>query len=226
MAEHKRTITSISWNPRNKDIFATASTECRILVWNVAEQRIVAHLDNVKSAPSCIGWCPHEADAVAYIYGRGPLFIWNFAPPGGGTVSKHLESMSFYSNVCQFRWHPKKMGKLVFGHVDGSISVVTPGQKPCKHYLRPESIEDADEEDPITCLEWDPLSTDYLLVSNVSHGIRLVDSESMNVVMNFKLPSSAAKIHTLAWVPSASGVFLTGGECPIQVRIDHLRKQI
>lgn len=29
--------------------------------------------------------------------------------------------------------------------------------------LRPESLEGTDEEDPVSALEWDPLSTDYLL---------------------------------------------------------------
>ena len=212
MAEHKRTITSISWNPQNQDIFATASTDCRLVVWNVAEQKIVAHLHNIKSPPCCIGWNPHETDEIAYIYGRGPLFIWNYCPPGGGAVSKHLESTSFYSIVCLFRWHPKKIGKLAFGHVDGSISVITPGQKPCKHYLKPESVIEVDEEDPVTCLEWDPLSVDYLLVSNVTNGIRLIDSEAMSVVTSFNLPSAATKVHSVAWIPSAPGMFLTGGK--------------
>ena len=215
MAEHKRTITSISWNPHNRDIFATASTECRIIVWNVVEQNIVAQLENIKSPPSCIGWCPHETNAVAYIYGRGPLFIWDYGPPGGGTVSKNFESTAFYSTVCQFRWHPKKIGKLSFGHMDGSISIIMPGQKPCKHYLRPESVSGVDDEDPVTCLEWDPLSNDYLLVSNSTNGIRLIDTEAMTVVTSFNLPSAVTKIHTLAWVPSAPGMFLTGGRAAI-----------
>lgn len=29
--------------------------------------------------------------------------------------------------------------------------------------LRPESLEGTDEEDPVSAMEWDPLSTDYLL---------------------------------------------------------------
>ena len=29
--------------------------------------------------------------------------------------------------------------------------------------LRPESLEGTDEEDPVSALEWDPLSTEYLL---------------------------------------------------------------
>ena len=43
------------------------------------------------------------------------------------------------------------------------ICDLLPGSKSQKHVLRPESLEGSDEEDPITALEWDPLSTDYLL---------------------------------------------------------------
>ena len=145
------------------------------------------------------------------MYGRGPMQIWNYTSPPDKIISKYLESMTFFSDVCQFRWNQKKIGKLVFGHADGSISVVSPGQKTFKHCLRPETVEDLDEEDPVTSLEWDPLSVDYLLVSNAQYGTRLIDTDSMSVIMNFKLPSSAIKIHTLAWVPSAPGVFVTGG---------------
>lgn len=38
-----------------------------------------------------------------------------------------------------------------------------PGSKSQKHVLRPESLEGTDEEDPVSALEWDLLSTDYLL---------------------------------------------------------------
>lgn len=41
--------------------------------------------------------------------------------------------------------------------------VCCPGSKSQKHVLRPESLEGTDEEDPVSALEWDLLSTDYLL---------------------------------------------------------------
>lgn len=210
MAQHMKTITCISWHPKNPDILATASSD-KICIWSVSQQKTISILNNFKTAPVCIGWCPEEQDAIAYIYGRGPMQIWNFNSSPDKLISKYLESMTFFSDVCQFRWNQKKVGKLVFGHTDGSISVVSPGQKTFKHHLRPETVDDPDEEDPVTSLEWDPLSVDYLLVSNACNGTRLIDTNTMTVIMNFKLPSSAIKIHTLAWVPTAPGIFVTGG---------------
>lgn len=86
------------------------------------------------------------------------------------------------------------------------------GSKSQKHVLRPESLEGTDEEDPVTALEWDPLSTDYLLVANLHNGIRLVDSESLSCITTFNFPSAAASVQCLAWVPSAPGMFITGGK--------------
>ena len=86
------------------------------------------------------------------------------------------------------------------------------GQKPQKHVLRPEDLEGTEEEDPITALEWDPLSVEYLLVANTSSGVRMVDTVAVAVIMNFVLPSAAAQVHTLAWISSAPGMFVTGGK--------------
>lgn len=48
MSEHKKTITAISWCPHNHDVFASASADNLVIIWNVAEQKVVAKLDNTK----------------------------------------------------------------------------------------------------------------------------------------------------------------------------------
>ena len=92
----------------------------------------------------------------------------------------------------------------------------TPGNKPQKHILRPADDDGSneDEEDPICAVEWDPLSVDYLLIANTHHGVRLVDTSGQgpaSVIMSFSLPSAAAQVHTLSWISSAPGMFVTGG---------------
>uniref|UniRef100_A0A7M4EYJ2 WD repeat domain 17 n=1 Tax=Crocodylus porosus TaxID=8502 RepID=A0A7M4EYJ2_CROPO len=192
MSEHKKTITAISWCPHNSDVFASASADNLVIIWNVAEQKAVAKLDNTKGVPASLSWCWNAGDAVAFVSHRGPLYMWTISGPDSG-VTVHKEAHSFLSDICLFRWHPKKKGKAVFGHTDGSLSVFQP-----------------DEEDPVTALEWDPLSTDYLLVANLHNGIRLVDSESLSCITTFNFPSAAASVQCLAWVPSAPGMFITG----------------
>ncbi|XP_028833759.1 WD repeat-containing protein 17 isoform X3 [Denticeps clupeoides] len=209
MSEHKKTITAISWCPHNPEVFASASADNLLIIWNVAEQKTVARLDNTKGIPASLSWCWNASDGVAFVSHRGPLYIWTISGPDSG-VTVHKEAHSFLSDICLFRWHPVKKGKVVFGHTDGSLSIFQPGSKNQKHVLRPESLEGTDEEDPITALEWDPLSTDYLLVANLHNGIRLVDSESLSCITTFSFPSAAASVQCLAWVPSAPGMFITG----------------
>uniref|UniRef100_A0A8U8AMW3 Gem-associated protein 5 TPR domain-containing protein n=1 Tax=Geospiza parvula TaxID=87175 RepID=A0A8U8AMW3_GEOPR len=209
MSEHKKTITAISWCPHNPDVFASASADSLVIIWNVNEQKVVAKLDNTKGIPASLGWCWNAGDAVAFVSHRGPLYIWTVSGPDSG-VTVHREAHSFLSDISLFRWHPKKKGKVVFGHTDGSLSIFQSGSKNQKHVLRPESLEGTDEEDPVTALEWDPLSTDYLLVANLHNGIRLVDSESLSCITTFSFPSAAASVQCLAWVSSAPGMFITG----------------
>nr|XP_045011869.1 WD repeat-containing protein 17 isoform X5 [Jaculus jaculus] len=209
MSEHKKTITAISWCPHNPDLIASGSSDNLVIIWNVVEQKVTAKLDNTKGIPACLSWCWNTDDAIAFISHKGPLFIWTISGQDNG-VSVHKDAHSFISDVCIFRWHTQKKGKVVFGHIDGSISLFQPGNKNQKHVLRPESLEGTDEEDPITALEWDPLSTDYLLVANLHYGIRLVDCESLNCITTFNFPSTAASVQCLAWVASAPGMFITG----------------
>ncbi|XP_010628110.1 WD repeat-containing protein 17 isoform X6 [Fukomys damarensis] len=209
MSEHKKTITAISWCPHNPDLFASGSTDNLVIIWNVAEQKVIAKLNNTKGIPASLSWCWNADDAVAFVSYRGPLFVWTISGTDSGVIV-HRDAHSFLSDVCMFRWHPHKKGKIVFGHIDGSLSIFQPGNKNQKHVLRPESLEDTDEEDPVTALEWDPLSTDYLLVANLHYGIRLVDSESLYCITTFNFPTAAASVQCLAWVPSAPGMFITG----------------
>ncbi|XP_060237772.1 WD repeat-containing protein 17 isoform X6 [Meriones unguiculatus] len=125
MSEHKKTITAISWCPHNPDLFASSSTDNLVIIWNVAEQKVIAKLDNIKGAPACLGWCWNTNDAVAFVSQKGPLLIWTISGPDSG-VSVHKDAHSFVSDICIFRWHTQKKGKVVFGHTDGSISIFQP----------------------------------------------------------------------------------------------------
>uniref|UniRef100_A0A669PUM3 WD repeat domain 17 n=1 Tax=Phasianus colchicus TaxID=9054 RepID=A0A669PUM3_PHACC len=125
MSEHKRTITAISWCPHNPDMFASASADSLVIIWNVTEQKVVAKLDDTKGIPVSLSWCWNEDDTVAFVSHRGPLYIWTISGPFS-VVTAHEGAHSFLSDICLFRWHPKRKGKVVFGHSDGSLSIFQP----------------------------------------------------------------------------------------------------
>ncbi|XP_020931538.1 WD repeat-containing protein 17 isoform X5 [Sus scrofa] len=122
MSEHKKTITAISWCPHNPDLFASGSTDNLVIIWNVAEQKVIAKLDNTKGMPASLSWCWNEDDAVAFASHRGPLFIWTISGPDSGVIV-HKDTHSFLSDISIFRWHTQKRGKVVLGHIDGSLSI-------------------------------------------------------------------------------------------------------
>ncbi|XP_030099404.1 WD repeat-containing protein 17 isoform X10 [Mus musculus] len=92
---------------------------------------------HIPETPACLGWCWNTHDAVAFVSQKGPLLIWTISGPDSG-VSVHKEAHSFASDICIFRWHTQKKGKVAFGHIDGSISIFQPVsvQSPNKnHYI-------------------------------------------------------------------------------------------
>ena len=81
---------------------------------------------SLSGVPTSVSWCWNSADGVAFVSQRGPLYIWVYGGPDPG-VTVHKDAHSFLSDICLFRWHPTKKGKLVFGHTDGSLSIFQPG---------------------------------------------------------------------------------------------------
>ena len=61
----------------------------------------------------------------------------------------------------------------------------------------------------VTGLEWADCSPDYLLVSYTSCKLWLLDTTAFTVVTEFVLPASVT-IATMAWLPDAPGMFVTG----------------
>lgn len=209
MSEHTKTINCVKFHPTNSDLIATTGADKKVIVWNIATQHVVAKLDVVtRDPPKAVGWTSVKgSDAVCFIQGSGPLYVWAYSTEQKLQTIK--EASGFSSSVCQFRWHPKNPNRVALGHLDGSISICNIGGKSQKGICRPES-EDEDEDDPVTALEWDPLSADYLIMTNTFHPVRLIDTVSGTVITEFKLPSAAANVHTLAWISGAPGMFVTG----------------
>lgn len=126
MAEHKKTVSTISWSPHDKDLIATASITNRIIIWNVAEQKTVARLDVATGTPRSLAWGVPDKNSVIFMDCRGPMQMWNFM--AGQTVVNHKDAQNFASDVCQFRCHPQNPEKIAIGHMDGSISFLCPGR--------------------------------------------------------------------------------------------------
>ncbi|EDV25063.1 uncharacterized protein TRIADDRAFT_25870 [Trichoplax adhaerens] len=224
MSEHKKTITSIAWNPRDPDIIASCSTDRTLYIWNVASKSIVANVELKGSAlPAVIAWNPHDKNIVTIALNSGSFMRWDCSCPSNYPVIFNKDS-NFVSRITHFRWHNHLKNTLAFGHFNGSLSFFYQSRKCQKNCLMPESTQES-AENMVISVEWDVLSDDYLLVANAITGARLIDSRSLTVLMQFKLPSSSAHIHTLAWLKNAPGMFVTGDTESGVMRIWNVSRQ-
>ncbi|XP_021348279.1 WD repeat-containing protein 17-like [Mizuhopecten yessoensis] len=209
MSEHKKTITAIAFNPSNKDVLASCSADNRVIVWDCDQQQIIAQLENTRDIPIGIGWCFHGNETVTFTSRRGQFFKWHYKNPTT-KLATVKEVTGFSSDVFIFRWHPKNTSKIVVGHRNGTLSLCYVGGKCHKHVCPPDEDSDTEEDDPVTALEWDPLSSDYLIVANTFGTIRLIDSNSLTIIIRFVMPSVATQVSSLSWIDSAPGMFVTG----------------
>ncbi|CAG5133469.1 unnamed protein product, partial [Candidula unifasciata] len=208
MSEHKGTVTCICWCPEKPDYLASSSLDGTVIIWDVTKQEVVAR-HNHKEAVCNIGWTLDQQQCLTITGKNGPIWLWCFQNSQNLSIVK--ETQSFASPVTLFRWHHAKTSQVAVGHENGSVSFVQMGEKVQKHVFKPDPATDNDNlSDPVVVLEWDPLSTDYLLICNRLEGIQLVDVPNLKTIMLFQLPSAASNVQTLTWVKSAAGMFVTG----------------
>lgn len=110
--------------------------------------KLLSFFSTFSGVPASVSWCWNSADGVAFVSQRGPLYIWAYGVSDPG-VTVHKEAHSFLSDICLFRWHPTKKGKLVFGHTDGSLSIFQPGME---IHVRVKQFSLKDGSDHCACL--------------------------------------------------------------------------
>uniref|UniRef100_H2Z7K9 Gem-associated protein 5 TPR domain-containing protein n=1 Tax=Ciona savignyi TaxID=51511 RepID=H2Z7K9_CIOSA len=203
-ATHSKTITSISWNTMNPDLFVTSGSDAQICVWDVKKRKCIKSLDKLSYVPKCICWLPsNKTQSVGYTWGRGPISLWDTATDRTST----LDSTNFSSDISIFRFHHSDASNFVVGHADGSLSFFRSGIRN-KHALK--ASDEPIEDNAVVALAWDPLSHDYLLVSRKQTGTQLVDVKSCCVITTFSLPSKMVSTTTISWIDSAPGNVFNG----------------
>nr|CAB3267685.1 WD repeat-containing protein 17 [Phallusia mammillata] len=209
-ASHSKTILSLSWNMGNGDVFATGGADHLICVWDVKKRKCITKLENTQCYPRCICWIPDkkQSTSLAFSGQQGPIHIWD-------TISNSVTSLDatngFDCHISLFKWHHTDPKKFVVGHSDGSLSLFLSGKRN-KHCLRPSEESNTGDVDPVLAVLWDPLSSDYLLVSRKVSGMQLVDTNSLSVITEFMMPSKMISTKSLSWVDSAPGMFITGDQ--------------
>ncbi|XP_042232869.1 WD repeat-containing protein 17-like isoform X2 [Homarus americanus] len=205
LADHRKTITCLDWHPCSDDLLASASLDQRVCVWSVSRQ-CVLHAISICRVPIVVAWCTGHRDLLSFTTQTGPIQLWDYTD----TTEPYpvREDYGYTHAIITYRWHPTVPGRLAIGHDDGKITVYREDIGKSRYSALPEGGEDNDDHNLVT-LEWDACSPDYILVAYKGGALWLVDVNTMRIVTKYIMPLSAS-VSTLAWLPDAPGMFITG----------------
>ncbi|KAK3876979.1 hypothetical protein Pcinc_018267 [Petrolisthes cinctipes] len=212
LADHRKTITCLHWHPCSEDLLASASQDRRVCVWSVSRQSVLYAI-SICHIPTTVAWCTGHRDLLSFCTEKGPLQLWDYTDNTEPYAFR--EDYGYTTNIVTYRWHPNVHGRLVIGHQDGKITVYREDVGKPRHSGFPEGgggggiVGEENDGPRLVALEWDTCSADYLLVAYRGGALWLVDVNTMRVITKYILPVSAS-VATLAWLPDAPGVFVTG----------------
>ncbi|XP_047481224.1 WD repeat-containing protein 17-like [Penaeus chinensis] len=235
LANHRKTITCLDWHPTNEDLLASASLDQRVCVWSVSSQSVLCTI-SICRVPTVVAWCVGHRDLLSFSTQVGPVQLWSYAD--NSEPYQYFEDYGYSSLIVTYRWHPTVPGRLVVGHDDGKITVYREdatvwhwastildtadnsiNNNSCCNFFYsdsgksrysafPEGAED-NEDHTLVTLEWDTCSPDYILIAYRGGSLWLVDINTMMIITKYVMPISAS-VNTLAWLPDAPGMFVTG----------------
>ncbi|XP_066956128.1 WD repeat-containing protein 17-like isoform X1 [Macrobrachium rosenbergii] len=203
LADHRKTITCLDWHPTSEDLLASASLDQRVCVWSVSSQSVLYAI-SICRVPTVVAWCVGHRDLLSFSTQSGPVQLWAYTD--NTEPYPYREDYGYSSGIITYRWHPSVPGRLVIGHEDGRITVYREEGGKLRYSAYPEGGEDCDD---LVTLEWDTCSPDYILVAYRGGALWLVDVNSMRIITKYSINMSAS-ISTLAWLPDAPGMFVTG----------------
>ncbi|KAG7162905.1 WD repeat-containing protein 17-like 1, partial [Homarus americanus] len=218
LADHRKTITCLDWHPCSDDLLASASLDQRVCVWSVSRQ-CVLHAISICRVPIVVAWCTGHRDLLSFTTQTGPIQLWDYTD----TTEPYpvREDYGYTHAIITYRWHPTVPGRLAIGHDDGKITVYREDIGKSRYSALPEGGEDNDDHNLVT-LEWDACSPDYILVAYKGGALWLVDVNTMRIVTKYIMPLSAS-VSTLAWLPDAPGMFITGVNKPTPIENNVLK---
>ncbi|CAL4077100.1 unnamed protein product, partial [Meganyctiphanes norvegica] len=207
LADHRKTITCLDWHPTNEDLLASSSLDQRVCVWSVSRHSVLYAISMCR-VPTTLAWCIGHRDLLSFSTQNGPVQLWSYAD--NTEPYPYREEYGYSNGIITYRWHPTIPGRLVIGHDDGKITVYREDAGRARYSASVEGTDEM-EDGSLVAIEWDTCSADYLLMAHKGGSLWLVDINTMKIVTKYTLPLSAS-VSTVAWLPDAPGMFVTGDE--------------
>uniref|UniRef100_A0A8C1HLE5 WD repeat domain 17 n=1 Tax=Cyprinus carpio carpio TaxID=630221 RepID=A0A8C1HLE5_CYPCA len=208
MSEHKKTITAISWCPHNPEVFASASADNLLIIWNVAEQKAVTRLDNTKD--SQVGvlriWNVSRATPLDNFRlkktGFHALHVLN-SPPAKKSFSSNSPSKNHYTSSTSEAVPPPTLSQnqafsLPPGHavccfMDGGVGLYDMGTK------KWDFLRDLGHVETIFDCKFKPDDPNLLATASFDGTIKVWDINTLTAV--YTSPGNEGVVYSLSWAP-------------------------
>uniref|UniRef100_A0A8C1DIN6 WD repeat domain 17 n=1 Tax=Cyprinus carpio carpio TaxID=630221 RepID=A0A8C1DIN6_CYPCA len=208
MSEHKKTITAISWCPHNPEVFASASADNLLIIWNVAEQKAVTRLDNTKD--SQVGvlriWNVSRVTPLDNFKlkktGFHALHVLN-SPPAKKSFSTNSPSKNHYTSSTSEAVPPPTLSQnqafsLPPGHavccfMDGGVGLYDMGTK------KWDFLRDLGHVETIFDCKFKPDDPNLLATASFDGTIKVWDINTLTAV--YTSPGNEGVVYSLSWAP-------------------------
>mmetsp|Transcript_71803 Transcript_71803/g.191534 ORF Transcript_71803/g.191534 Transcript_71803/m.191534 type:complete len:1269 (+) Transcript_71803:67-3873(+) len=199
-----KNITSICWCPLDETKIAVAHAGNQIRVFDIETEELDPTRPPCSTAHRVLAmdWSPTSPRLLAYITETGKIHILDLSSSKVTHTYSSPSTNGFPEHPYPaLRWHPTVNGRLLLGAPDGSLTVINnvEGKK--------STVESKVKNCPVEDVQWDPLSTDYLLVAWKMGDMALFDIAQKVEVFRFDRLSQG--IRSIAWVRSEPGNFVT-----------------
>lgn len=228
----ERNITALSWSTENPMFLATATVDGRVVWWDLEQEKSRAHVDLSRVAKTIV-WSPHEPHEIYIGMEEGSILKYNIK---GRETKEAMSTLARApmklknAALSHMVVHPTQKDVLALAYVGStSIYISKPKLADAERDNATEKIMlelKFDQEEKagaaksrvskkkvtpsssgVVDLQWDTLSTIYLLVAYKDSSMCLWDIESQSVVHRFE--KEGAGVNSIVWIASAPGNFGT-----------------
>lgn len=197
-----RTLSCICVSPFDHNIIVAAAIDGCISTWKIDEEIVKARAyTQMQSRTNIVAWNPHLAHEIVFISSQPYTRVLSWDTSKTGTVLNEMFAIRNKSFVISCaKWNPHTAGLLAAGCNNSWVFLFNTLGRSQK------TLQIKDRNSPVSDLQWDRLSSIYLLVA-YQYFISLWDTESCTEIHTFEKQN--VSITSIAWMDWTAGSFVS-----------------
>jgi WD40 repeat protein len=213
LVAHERTITCLVWHPHDPNQVAVSHLDGMIIIWNIEKEEpcFKYHIGETGGCCEQLDWSPTRPTDLYYAtrdHHDGEAYVLDTANGPVANATTRLHKREKNTSVKVMRCHPTVTGRSVIGLSDGRL-VLFENRNASKKLVFNQPKKNPNTV-AIEDVQWDPLSTDYMLVCYQDGCLSLVDVARDVEIHQFD--RQAQGITTMDWIRNQPGNFVTASD--------------